>query len=140
MERAGRLLTKLKSDSIPVENLARTAWPKAVGKVIAAHTQAASVVRDRLVVDVEDQTWQRQLIPLTAQILRKLEARLGPGVITDLQFRVAALRIRPRRETVLPLFDLNPDLPGDPIFRHVYLLDRRRRMVSASPVDVMRIA
>jgi Dna[CI] antecedent, DciA len=131
MERAGRLLSKLKTDSIPADNLARTAWPKAVGKVISAHTQAGTLVRNRLVIDVEDVTWQRQLVPLSAQIVRKLEAVIGPGVVTDLEFRVAPLRIRPRRETVLPLFDLNPDLPGDPIFRHVYLLDRRRRALTA---------
>ena len=127
MERAGRLLTKLKSDSIPAENLARTAWPKAVGKVISAHTQAGSMVRDRLVIDVEDVTWQRQLVPLTTQILRKLEALIGPGAVRDLEFRVAPMRMKPRRETLLPLFDANPDLPGDPVFRHVYLADRRKR-------------
>jgi hypothetical protein len=128
MERAGRLLTQLKSDSIPAENLARTAWPKAVGKVISAHTQAATMVRDRLIIDVEDHTWQKQLVPLTAQILRKLEALIGPGAVGDIEFRVAPLRIRPRRETMLPLFDANPDLPGDPVFRHLYMLDRRRRV------------
>lgn len=128
MERAGRLLTSLKSDSIPAENLARTAWPKAVGRVISAHTQAASMVRDRLVIEVEDPTWQRQLVPLTGQILKKLEAMIGPGAVGDIEFRVAPMRMKPKRETVLPLFDANPDLPGDPVFRHVYLMDRRRRV------------
>lgn len=127
MERAGRLLTKLKNDSIPAENLARTAWPKAVGKFIAAHSHAATMVRDRLIVDVEDVTWQRQLVPLTGQILRKLEALIGPGSVSDLEFRVMPMRIKPKRETLLPLFDANPDLPPDPVFRHVYLMDRRRR-------------
>jgi hypothetical protein len=128
MERAGRLLTSLKTDSIPAENLARTAWPKAVGRVISAHTQAASMVRDRLVIEVEDATWQRQLVPLTGQILKKLEAMIGPGAVGDIEFRVAPMRMKPKRETVLPLFDANPDLPGDPVFRRVYLMDRRRRM------------
>jgi len=129
VERAGTLLSKLKPDSIPAENLARSAWSKAVGKVIAAHSQASTMVRDRLVVDVEDRTWQFQLAPLTGQILGKLEKMLGPGVVTDLEFRVAPLRMMPKKEKPLPLFDALPDapLPGDPVFRHVYLADARRR-------------
>ena len=63
MERAGRVLGKLKlaKQSVSDEELARSAWPAAVGKKIALRTQAVTLVRTRLVVEVEDAVWQRQL-------------------------------------------------------------------------------
>jgi Protein of unknown function (DUF721). len=75
MERAGRVLGKLKlSDhGIGDEELARSAWPLAVGKRIASRTGHVSLVRSRLVVEVEDAIWQRQLFTLRGQILAKME-------------------------------------------------------------------
>ena len=80
MERASKLIRGLglPGDVITPEELACAAWPEAVGKKIAGHTRAAKLVRTRLVVEVEDQTWQRQLFALTPHILRNLDANLGP--------------------------------------------------------------
>src|SRR6266853_296344 len=55
MERAGKSLAKLKlSGRIADEDLARAAWPAAVGKRLATHATATALVRGRLVVEVED--------------------------------------------------------------------------------------
>ncbi len=131
MERVTRLLAKLKSDSIPLDELARQVWPLAVGKIIAGHTQYAGLVRRCLVVEVEDAIWRKQLTAITPDILRKLEKLIGPGVVTDVEFRVAALRMRPRKERPLPLFDQADEATqiADPIFRRLYAVDRRRRNV-----------
>lgn len=91
MERAGKSLARLKlSDAISTEELARAAWPAAVGKRIAAHASAKSLVRDSLIVEVEDALWQKNLFGLRFQILAKLSEVLGNGIIRDVEFRIPA--------------------------------------------------
>src|ERR1035437_5059822 len=81
MERASKLIRglRLSGDAITPEQLCCAAWPEAVGKKIAGHTRPAKLVRTRMVVEVEDHTWQRQLFTLTPHILNNLEKTLGPG-------------------------------------------------------------
>src|SRR5947209_18769127 len=78
MEPASKLIRSLRvsGDLISAGELACSAWPEAVGKKVAAHTRAARMVRDRLIVEVEDALWQRQLFTLSRLILRKLERAL----------------------------------------------------------------
>ena len=63
MERAARLISQDKHSNkiISNEDIARAAWPAAVGKAIAVHTSRVTLVRTKLVVEVEDAIWQRQL-------------------------------------------------------------------------------
>src|ERR1043165_93141 len=74
MERASKLIRglRLPGDTISSEELACAAWANAVGKRIAAHTRAARLVRTKLVVEVEDRIWQRQLFTLSGHILANL--------------------------------------------------------------------
>ena len=97
MERASKLIRGLglSGDMITPEQLRCAAWPEAVGKKIAAHTRAAKLVRTRLVVEVEDRIWQRQLFALTPHILRNLDKTLGRGLVDDLEFRVVPRRREP---------------------------------------------
>src|SRR5580692_2274646 len=99
MERASKLIRglTLPGDHITSEEIACAAWPAAVGKKIAAHTRPARMVRTRLIVEVEDHTWQRQLFALTSHILRNLAKSLGPGMIEDVEFRVVPRRREPQR-------------------------------------------
>ena len=97
MERAGKSLSKLKlSDAISNEDLARGAWLAAVGKRIASHATAKSLVRDSLIVEVEDKVWQQQLFQLRHPILAKLSQVLGAGIIRDVEFRIATPRRPPQ--------------------------------------------
>ena len=133
MERVTRLLAKLRSDSLPLGDLAREVWPLVVGKIIAGHSQYAGLVRRTLVIEVEDAIWRNQLTSITPDILRKMAKLIGPNLVTDLEFRVAPLRMRPRKERPLPLFDSadEADRIADPIFRYLYAVDRRRRSSAA---------
>ena len=99
MERAGRLITKLKTPpgAISPEALALAGWPAAVGKTIAAHTRALWLVSSRLVVETEDQIWQRQLAALKTQILKRLDGVLGESVVSEVEFRLPARRRGPQR-------------------------------------------
>ena len=60
MERAGRFIRKLDGSSLSSrEQLCLAAWPSAVGKNIAIHTRAVGIFQGRVVIEVEDATWQR---------------------------------------------------------------------------------
>src|SRR5579863_3415524 len=105
MERAGRLIAKLKlsPDVADPEARARAAWKLAAGKKIGAHTLAAALVRDTLIVEVEDITWQRQLATLEHFLLRNLAEALGEPLVKKIDFRSMPRRRRPQRaETARP--------------------------------------
>jgi predicted nucleic acid-binding Zn ribbon protein len=130
MEIASRLIRGLRVGGEPVtdEQLACAAWPRSVGKSIAAHTRAARMVRTRLVVEVEDHIWQRQLFTLSGQILRGLEKNLGRGVVEDVEFRVVPRRIEAQRaKAAAPGIALDDAADiADPVLRSIYRASRRR--------------
>jgi len=130
MERASKLIRGLGQCGgiITESDLACAAWPQAVGKRIAAHTRAAKLVRRRLVVEVEDQTWQRQLFALGYHIVRNLEQHLGPDVVEDLEFRVVPRRREPQRATrsSTALAADEADAIADPVLRGLYKASRTR--------------
>ncbi len=101
---------------------------QAVGKRIAAHTRAAKLVRRRLVVEVEDQIWQRQLFVLSYHIVRNLERQLGPDVVEDLEFRVVPRRREPQRaaQSAPALAADEADTIADPVLRGLYKASRAR--------------
>jgi predicted nucleic acid-binding Zn ribbon protein len=129
MERAGKSLAKLKlPDAISQDDVARAAWPAAVGKRIASHAAAKSLVRGSLIVEVEDGIWQKQLFYLRFQILAKLQEVVGAGVITDVEFRIGTPRRPPQ-----PALSLNEpktldeaDQISDPGMRMVYKQARKK--------------
>jgi predicted nucleic acid-binding Zn ribbon protein len=89
MERAGRLIPKLKlsPELADPEGRARAAWALAAGPKIARHTKAMSLVRGKLIVEVEDFVWQRQLATLEHFLLRNLRGALGEAIVESLDFR-----------------------------------------------------
>ena len=101
MERASKLIRglRLSGDVLSAGELACAAWPQAVGKRIAAHTRASRMVRTRLIVEVEDHIWQRQLFALTPYILSNLEKELRrrPGGRPGVPHRAPAARTAARR-------------------------------------------
>lgn len=132
MEPASKLISGLglPGDAISREELACAAWAAAVGKKIAAHTRPTRLVRDRLVVEVEDQTWQRQLFTLSGFILRNLEKRLGRGIVGDLEFRFVPRRREPERaqQSMSSLFADEASGIEDPVLRSIYRASRKRAL------------
>jgi hypothetical protein len=130
MERASKLIRglRLSGDVISAQELACAAWADAVGKTLAAHTRAARMVRTRLVVEVEDATWQRQLFSLSWQILGNLEKSLGRGFVEDLEFRVVPRRREPQRaqQAIPALFADDADGIADPVMRGIYKASRKK--------------
>lgn len=132
MERAGRLIAKWKlcTDCVQPDALARAAWPSAVGKRIASHSTATTLVRGRLVVEVEDYIWYKQLFGLRTDILKRLDEVLGSKVVTEIEFRLGVPRIQPQREVRrLPLLDGHGDEADgivNPALRRLYKTARKK--------------
>jgi hypothetical protein len=130
MDKALRLLGKLKNGVVSQEELARAAWRAAVGDRIEAHARFRELVRDRIVVEVDDLVWQKQMHTLERQILSKLERLLGRVVARQIEYRVAIPRKQPIvAETPtfeLKLQDAEANKIGDVGLRRVYLRSKRR--------------
>jgi predicted nucleic acid-binding Zn ribbon protein len=99
MQRAGSLIGKLKlsPDMADPETRARAAWALAAGKKIARHTLASALVRNTLVVEVEDFLWQKQLNTLRHFLLKNLKEVLGEELVTSIDFRPMPARRKPQR-------------------------------------------
>lgn len=61
-------------------------WPEIAGSKIAGETVALKVDGDTLVVKVHKAAWRQQLTFLKAELLAKLESRLGEKCIKDIRF------------------------------------------------------
>jgi len=119
---------RLAGEPVSDEQIACAAWPQSVGKKVAGHTRAARMVRTRLVVEVEDRIWQRQLFTLSTQILGRLEKNLGRGVVEDLEFRIVPRRREPGRAAASVPALVPDEAAGieDPVLRSIYRASRKR--------------
>lgn len=132
MQRTARLLskTKLQNAKLSPEEFAAAVWPAAVGRRLALRTGPVKLYGRKLVVDVEDAVWQRQLSTMSSQILTKLQLLSGSGMIEGVEFRIGAARRGPQTAfcadgTGSRLEDLADGI-ADPIFRQLYLASRAR--------------
>lgn len=130
MDKALRLLGKLKNNLVCDEELARAAWRAAVGDRIEAHARFRELVRDRIVVEVDDRVWQSQMMTLEKQILAKLERMLGKRIARQIEYRVAIPRPKAQSEGDLEFrlqsADPEADRIGDHGLRRMYLRSKRR--------------
>jgi hypothetical protein len=131
MEHAGRLLGKLNRTRqvMTNEELTRAAWPRAVGPKIASYTEVAALVRNCLVIEVQDMVWQRQLTTLRQQILKNLANLIGPGLVTEIELRPMTPKREPKRAELprrsAALAD-EADAIVDPVLRRVYKDSRKK--------------
>jgi hypothetical protein len=128
MERAGRVIGKLPSSrrGLTDEELALAAWPVAVGRRLASRTSAIALIRNRLVIEVEDKVWQRQLFTLRSQIVRQLEKAAGQRVVEELEFRIAVPKKNPARaESASRCMDEANGI-ADPFLRNIYIASRKK--------------
>ncbi len=113
------------------------AWPAAVGKRLANRTRAVAVRGTHLIVEVEDDSWRRNLWGLRHQILRNMVDLLEEATPRDIEFRIGIPRRPPKSETVENAFQLvAPHVPdeadgiADPVLRRIYLNSRRKARAS----------
>jgi hypothetical protein len=138
MDQAGRIIAGMKGAAAVTspERIACGAWKRAVGKRLAVRTKAIKLVRDRLVIEVEDEMWRDSLWKLRFQILRNIEKEIGTEIVADLQFVVAPPRREAQRENREAQRETGPppalsvpdesDAIADPGLRRVYRNSRQR--------------
>ena len=68
------------------------AWPDIVGPAAAGHCRPASFAKGRLVVSADSSAWANELDFLAAEIMPRLEALLGIGVVREIKFKTASRR------------------------------------------------
>jgi hypothetical protein len=129
MQQASRFIATMSAlrDSCDAGDVVCAAWKRAVGKKIAVHTRATKLVRDKLVVEVEDWLWQRNLMGMSRAIVKNLERAVGPGIVADIEFRIMPRRLGPKvAEASTAVFELadESDAIADPGLRRIY---RRKR-------------
>jgi len=130
MERAGRLLSTLKEAqrALSREQMAAAAWSAAVGQRLARRTRTAGMVRERLVVLVEDELWRRNLHALRGQILSNLAGLLGEMAPREIKFRTGVPR-RPVQSEGLARQAApadEADRIADPVLNYIYRQSRRK--------------
>ena len=133
MKQASRLLATLDNLSLSCDasDIVCAAWKPAVGKKVAEHTRASKLVRNTLVVEVEDWLWQRNLMGLSRQIMKNIDKVVGPGIVTDLEFRILPSRRGPRlAQASVPAFELSDEASGiaDPVLRRIYRRKRQKEI------------
>jgi predicted nucleic acid-binding Zn ribbon protein len=64
-----------------------TDWAQLVGEDVSVHCRPDSLVRGELRVEAESTAWATQLRLLSATVLARLVAQLGPEVVTSVRFR-----------------------------------------------------
>jgi hypothetical protein len=132
MDQASRIIAQWSgaSDLITGERIACGAWKKAVGKRLGERTRAVKLVRDKLVVEVEDEIWRKNLWGLRFHILKNLVKAIGPDIVGDLEFRVMPARREAQRAAIPALFMPasadDSDAIRDPGMRRIYRDARRR--------------
>lgn len=130
MDKALRWLGKLKNEVVSDEELARAAWRAAVGERIESHARFRELVRDRIVVEVDDRVWQNQMHTLEKQILAKLSRLLGKVVARQIEYRIAIPKPGPQvtGEVEFRLQARDPEARkiSDPGLRRMYLKSKRR--------------
>jgi len=116
----------LRGGEVSAGDLARAAWPQAVGKRIAGRTRIAGFSDGCLVIEVEDPVWLQHLRTLSSQLLGCLHQVVGSGVVARIEFRPGVPRREPRRsERLRSTADEAENIP-DPILRRLYKASRAR--------------
>ena len=76
------------------------AWSRCAGDLLKMRTAPVNFTANRLVIAVEDKTWQRNLEDLSPTMLVKLNMSLGQGTVKFIEFRVNKKAIDAIRESV----------------------------------------
>lgn len=69
-------------------SVARASWNHIAGETLRNHAVVADFQNKKLTIAVGDAVWQRQLEPMSAQLLFRLNAVMGTGTVKFIEYRV----------------------------------------------------
>lgn len=93
------VLSSLAADRLALAAMMISAWDEAAGELVAERTKAECFEDGKLVVAVEDKTWQRHLEELAPHLLAKLNTIAGQGSVKFIEFKVRPIVNRSLRGT-----------------------------------------
>ncbi len=97
-------------------HLAKAHWAGVVGPQVAGVTQVESVRDGVLYVRVKNSVWANELTLLKDDMLRRLNAKLGGRVLTDIHFKASGLaKLKKKPASVRPDGPTDADLAKTPI-------------------------
>jgi predicted nucleic acid-binding Zn ribbon protein len=67
-------------------------WERIVGQPLATHTRPARLTEKFLYIEVDDHLWLAQLKYMKADMLKKIDRALKPGLFEDLKFFLKGLQ------------------------------------------------
>ena len=67
-------------------------WQQIVGQPLASHTRPARLTEKYLYIEVDDHLWLAQLKYMKADMLRKIDRAMKPGLFKDLKFFLKGLQ------------------------------------------------
>lgn len=70
------------------ESVVFAAWRRAAGEPLSRRAEAIGYAEKRLIVAVEDKTWQVHLKDLAPQLVARINESVGDGTIEFIEFRV----------------------------------------------------
>lgn len=81
-------LSGIPHDTIADNAIVFAAWSQCAGEMLRERTVPISFEKKRLVIAVEDKTWQRHLEDLSPTMIAKINSTLGYGTVTFIEFRI----------------------------------------------------
>ncbi|MGB8540145.1 MAG: DUF721 domain-containing protein [Candidatus Acidiferrales bacterium] len=89
MERAGKFLggtlRRLEQPEAALAWLA-SAWPRVVGKILAAHTKPVRCEAGRLEIVADGKAWQKQLESMKKEFCERVNQAWGGNLVRDVKF------------------------------------------------------
>jgi predicted nucleic acid-binding Zn ribbon protein len=82
-----KVIAGLGPDHVGRRAIVFAAWRKAAGQAIAARTEPVELDGIRLIVNVADEAWVSHLKALAPEMLAKINALVGQGTVTLIDFR-----------------------------------------------------
>jgi predicted nucleic acid-binding Zn ribbon protein len=86
-----QVVARLGGEDRAIEQRVSLVWPEAVGAVLSRRTRPEAVRGKTLIVRVDSSAYAHELTLLKGEILEKLAAALGKGLLEDLRTRVGPL-------------------------------------------------
>lgn len=82
------LLDRFKGNDMVLAAFVLAAWRKSAGELLRQRTEPLAFEHKRLTLAVENAIWKRHLEDLSGDMLYRLNAALGQGVVSYIEFRV----------------------------------------------------
>ena len=83
-----KLLAATETNPEMAEITAKLAWVRAAGEGLRPHAVPFRLYKKTLVVAVADAIWQKQLQPMSAELIFRINQLLGRSVVDFIEFRV----------------------------------------------------